>query len=131
MGSRTKMAMKGILIFSLLFCLTRGLFFRSELVSQCSRDSQCQTFGRTQCLKRELLFFCTEERSYTVPGKCVQRTNLICGLGNVLNGNRRQENCKYTQCANCLLSQDCGLEYSCRDYNCRRNSRRNFRRNRG
>ena len=92
------MVARAILIISLFVCLSNALFFGTPVnidninlsrpvcislilqTSECSRDSQCQSFGRTECLKTELLFFCTAERAYTVPGKCVERGNWFCDV---------------------------------------------------
>merc|ERR1711923_443606 len=115
--------MRGILLVtSLVVCLTNGLFFGTPN-SECSLDSQCPSFGRSECLQRELLIFCTRERLYRVPGRCVQRNNFLCDVGNAINGNRRQS-CGYTECAQCLTSSDCSTSQTRRDYKCRRRSRR-------
>merc|ERR1711913_222414 len=116
------MVARAILIISLFVCASNGLLFGTPR-SECSRDSPRESFGRTECLKTELLFFCTAERAYRVPGKCVERNNLFCDVNNALNRGRRPENCRYRECANCLSSEDCGAGYACRSYNCRRVSR--------
>merc|ERR1712062_401109 len=115
------MVARAILIISLFVCLSNGFFFGTPR-SECSRDSQCQSFSRTECLKTELLFFCSVERPYRVPGKCVERNNVFCDLDNALNRGRRPENCRYRECARCLSSEDCAVGYDCRSYNCYKRS---------
>merc|ERR1712066_1051746 len=99
------MVARAILIISLFVCVSNALFETPR--SECSRDSQCKSFRRTECLNTELLFFCTAERAYTVSGKCVERNNWYCDVDNSLNGDRRPRNCRYRECADCLTSQDC------------------------
>merc|ERR1712183_596548 len=107
---QASMVARAILIISLFVCVSNALFFGTP-TSECSRDSQCKSFGRTECLKTELLFFCTAERAYTVSGKCVERGNWFCDVDNALNGDRRPRNCRYRECANCLTSEACGAGY--------------------
>merc|ERR1712109_350944 len=80
--------------------------------STCSRDSQCGAFRRTQCLGTSFILCFGPSRAYTVRGRCLNRSNFFCDVGNFLGGERRPANCRSRECAQCLEDQDCT------DYNC-------------
>merc|ERR1712130_604391 len=111
-------------MFSKIFiclCLlqaTTGLFFGTPS-SSCNRDSQCRSFGRSQCLGNQFIFCFGPSRAYTVPGRCLNRSNFFCDVGNVFRGGRRPENCSYRECAQCLNDSDCSAfnEY-CSNFYC-------------
>merc|ERR1712018_122844 len=128
------------LIFFLSVQFSDALFFGTPQ-SSCSSDSQCGTFRRSQCLGDQFIFCFGESRSYSVSGKCVERPDLRCHLGNAFSGGRRNANCQYRECAQCLTSQDCtGQRQYCSQNKCltrssvssvRRNRNRNRNRYRG
>ena len=92
--------------------------------SQCNSDSQCPTFQRTRCLGNSFIFCFGKSESYAVSGRCLNRSNIFCDVGSkqicdwklrihndfskdLLNGGRRNRNCRYRQCARCLVNSDC------------------------
>merc|ERR1712110_488892 len=115
-------------ILARLFCLllvlevSHGLFFGTPR-SSCSRNSQCRSFARRQCLGAEFIFCFGPSRAYTLPGRCVERRNFFCDIGNALGG--RGGDCRYNECANCLNSQDCGFDEYCSNSQCIQNNNNN------
>merc|ERR1712045_563538 len=103
------------LLFLALTNLTFGLFFGTPR-SSCSRNSQCRNFARSQCLGASFIFCFGQSRPYTLPGRCIQRSNVFCDIGNVVGG--RRDNCLYNECADCLNSQDCGFNEYCSNHSC-------------
>merc|ERR1712142_290183 len=104
-----------LVILWLPFCINRssGLFFGTPN-SECRSDSQCPSFGRTRCLGTNFILCFGQTQSYTVSGRCLNRSNIICGLGNLLGGRRSSRNCRYRQCAECLIDRDCrGYNQQC------------------
>merc|ERR1711878_159071 len=105
-------------LFSSLAALQSEALFGTPS-STCSRDSQCGAFRRTQCLGTSFIFCFGPSRAYTVRGRCLNRSNFFCDVGNVLGGGRRPANCRYRECAQCLEDQDCtGFDQYCSDFNC-------------
>merc|ERR1712142_1248702 len=94
-----------LLTLCVALCINQssGLFFRTPN-SECRSDSQCPSFGRTRCLGTNFILCFGQTQSYTVSGRCLNRSNIICGLGN----------CRYRQCAECLIDRDCrGYNQQC------------------
>merc|ERR1712224_406692 len=102
-----------------LSSVTLGIFFNTPRTS-CSSNRQCRSFSRTQCLGTDFILCFGQTRSYTVPGLCVQRSNILCDIGNALGG---RDNCRYNECAECLERQDCGYSERCSNNRCVRRSR--------
>ena len=49
--------------------------------SSCSRDYQCQSFERSECVGTYLFNICFgSTRAYTVGGRCVNKSNGYCDL---------------------------------------------------
>ena len=49
--------------------------------SSCSRDYQCQSFERSECVGTYLFNICFgSTRAYTVAGRCVNKSNGYCDL---------------------------------------------------
>merc|ERR1711892_803654 len=106
----------------LILCITLhqslGLFFGNP-ISQCRSDSQCPSFGCSNCVDR-FLIFCRQRERYTVSGRCLNKFRLFCNVGNFLRGGRRNQDCSYKECAECLASEDCtGYDQYCSGNNCR------------
>merc|ERR1712106_691252 len=51
--------------------------------------------------------FCRQRERYTVSGRCLNRSRFFCNVGNFLRGGRRNQDCSYRECAECLTSEDC------------------------
>ena len=49
--------------------------------STCNRDSQCGAFRRTRCLGSQFIFCFGDIRAFTVPGRCLNRSNFFCDVG--------------------------------------------------
>merc|ERR1711981_692745 len=95
-----------------------SLFFGAQS-SQCRSDSECPSFGRSECLGTNFLLCFGKSRRYTVSGRCNIRTNIFCGVGNLLNGKRRDRDCSYGVCAQCLINTDChGYNQICSGNTC-------------
>jgi len=105
----TDMATRGLLLLfvaTLVVEKSSGLFFGTP-TSQCRSNSQCPTFRRSRCLGNSFIFCFGRSESYIVSGKCLNRSNIFCDVGNFLDGGRRNRNCRYNQCAQCLEDSDC------------------------
>merc|ERR1712098_271033 len=90
-----------------------ALFFGTP-DSQCNSNNQCPTFRRNRCLGNSFIFCFGKSESYIVSGRCLNRSNVFCDIGNFLDGGRRPRNCRYRQCAQCLESTDCtGFDQYC------------------
>ena len=93
--------------------------------STCQSDSQCPRIGRSRCLGTSFILCFGETQSYTVSGKCVNHQLFLCNVGSkwmehysslriivshagFLGGGRRNRQCNYRQCAECLIDSDCG-----------------------
>merc|ERR1719260_562532 len=114
MGSRLALTLVALLLIG----QASSLFFGTPN-SQCNSNSQCPTFQRTRCLGNSFIFCFGKSESYIVSGRCLDRSNFFCDVGNFLNGGRRNRNCRYRQCAQCLESSDCtGFDQYCSDGTC-------------
>ena len=51
--------------------------------SSCRSNNQCRSFGRTQCLGNQFIFCFGQTRGYTLPGRCVNRSNPFCDVGSM------------------------------------------------
>eukprot|EP00092_Neocalanus_flemingeri_P047277 GFUD01053535.1.p1 GENE.GFUD01053535.1~~GFUD01053535.1.p1 ORF type:complete len:125 (+),score=16.79 GFUD01053535.1:90-464(+) len=107
-----------IIVLSLAIEQSQGLFFGTPS-SLCNSDSQCPSFGRSECLGTSFIFCFGPSRGYTVSGRCLNRSNFFCAAGNFLGGGRRNRNCNYRECAQCLQDSDCrGYNQYCSGNNC-------------
>eukprot|EP00091_Calanus_sinicus_P006381 TRINITY_DN17029_c0_g1_i1.p1 TRINITY_DN17029_c0_g1~~TRINITY_DN17029_c0_g1_i1.p1 ORF type:complete len:127 (-),score=7.38 TRINITY_DN17029_c0_g1_i1:171-551(-) len=125
--------MLSIALLLLAVCQTQAFFFggRGLLRSQCTSDSGCPTFRRSRCLGDFISCIFGNSESYIVSGRCLNRSNLFCDVGNLAGGGRRPRNCRYGECAQCLQDSDCtGFNQYCLFSTCRtRNT--NFNTNTG
>merc|ERR1739838_706525 len=95
-----------LVIIALAIKQSHGLFFGTPN-SECRSDSQCPSFGRSRCLGASFILCFGQSQSYTVSGRCLNRSNLFCTVGNILGGGRNNHNCAYRVCAECLQDSDC------------------------
>merc|ERR1711915_325966 len=115
-----------IFLSLLVLQMTQALFLGSQ-TSSCRSDSQCPTFARTRCLGSKLILCFGKSESYTVPGRCLNRSDILCNVGKILGGDR---DCNYRKCAECLKSSDCGTNETCSGNVCVYNGSNNYNYNR-
>merc|ERR1711862_452729 len=79
---------RGTVILSIVSFLLVGqscaLFFGTP-DSQCNSNNQCPTFRRTRCLGNSFIFCFGKSESYIVSGRCLNRSNVFCDIGNFLD----------------------------------------------
>jgi len=51
-------------------------------------------------------------------GKCLNRRNFFCDVGNLFSNRRSQNNCSYRSCAQCLNDVDCFGDQYCSQGSC-------------
>jgi len=113
----------GTLVFVLAITQTRGLFFGTPR-NQCTSNSQCRSFNRSRCDQPNFLLFCFgNARQTLVGGRCLNKNNVFCSVGSLLQGNTRNRGCNYRECAQCLENQDCRFDERCSGGTCYESNR--------
>merc|ERR1719188_1954199 len=87
-----------------LLHLSSGLFFGSTR-STCRADRDCTALFSSRI------------------GKCLNRRNFFCDVGNIFSNRRSQNDCSYRSCAECLNDVDCFGDRYCSQGSCFTRSR--------
>ena len=88
--SQSSLAMQTSLVILFTFLLFNssafGFGFGSSQRSSCRSDSQCSGFRRSRCQGASFILCFGRTQRYNVGGRCVQKSNFLCGIGRLFGG---------------------------------------------